>query len=157
MIRTVFLDTSKDSRSILRSGSSARHARSGSTPVAWGRRQTAAAVGGAPGQDIGAALIAFERQRQKEVEGWTPEHDDEHSHGELATAAAVYLLAAENQAIDQIFQPAKEPAFWPWSFTWWKPSPEPIRNLVKAGALIAAEIDRLLRKHRAEQKAGERL
>jgi hypothetical protein len=35
--------------------------------------------------------------------------------------------------------------FWPWDQDWWKPSPDPIRNLVKAGALIAAEIDRLQR------------
>jgi hypothetical protein len=32
---------------------------------------------------------------------------------------------------------------WPWNDDDWKPSPDPIRNLVKAGALIAAEIDRL--------------
>lgn len=34
---------------------------------------------------------------------------------------------------------------WPWHSSWWKPSDDPIRNLVKAGALIAAEIDRLQR------------
>ena len=33
--------------------------------------------------------------------------------------------------------------FWPWHRCWWKPSDDPIRNLVKAGALLAAEIDRL--------------
>jgi hypothetical protein len=32
--------------------------------------------------------------------------------------------------------------WWPWSFEWWKPK-DRIRNLVRAGALIAAEIDRL--------------
>lgn len=32
---------------------------------------------------------------------------------------------------------------WPWDEEWWKPSLDPIRNLEKAGALIAAEIDRL--------------
>jgi hypothetical protein len=31
----------------------------------------------------------------------------------------------------------------PWDYKWWKPSKDPIKNLVKAGALIAAEIDRL--------------
>jgi hypothetical protein len=35
---------------------------------------------------------------------------------------------------------------WPWDAEWWKPSPDSVRNLVKAGALIAAEIDRLQRK-----------
>lgn len=34
---------------------------------------------------------------------------------------------------------------WPWATDWWKPSDDPITNLVRAGALIAAEIDRLLR------------
>lgn len=34
---------------------------------------------------------------------------------------------------------------WPWDEEWWKPSEDPVRNLVKAGALIAAEIDRLQR------------
>lgn len=32
---------------------------------------------------------------------------------------------------------------WPWDAKWWKPSDDPIKNLVKSGALIAAEIDRL--------------
>ena len=31
---------------------------------------------------------------------------------------------------------------WPWPPEFWKPSDDPVRNLVKAGALIAAEIDR---------------
>jgi len=34
---------------------------------------------------------------------------------------------------------------WPFSSEWWKPAQDPIRNLVKAGALIAAEIDHLQR------------
>jgi hypothetical protein len=37
------------------------------------------------------------------------------------------------------------PSSWPWDYDWWKPSDDPIRNLTKAGALIAAEIDRLNR------------
>jgi hypothetical protein len=37
--------------------------------------------------------------------------------------------------------------FWPWDDEWYKPTPkDPIRQLVKAGALIAAEIDRFQRK-----------
>lgn len=39
----------------------------------------------------GSELIATERQRQIEAEGWTPEHDDEHINGELADAAAIYV------------------------------------------------------------------
>ena len=34
---------------------------------------------------------------------------------------------------------------WPWNVVWWKPTPDDrIRELAKAGALIAAEIDRLI-------------
>ena len=79
----------------------------------------------------GIELIAKERQRQIEAEGWTPEHDDQHVHGELADAAACYVDG--------------NPVGWPWDEKWWKPSSDPIRNLAKAGALIAAEIDRLQR------------
>jgi len=102
----------------------------------------------------GAALIAAERQRQITVEGWTPEHDDEHSDCELTAVAKCYLCAngclhPERAPLNEIFWPPK------WSDEWWKPSPDPIRNLVKAGALIAAEIDRLQRlpaAHEGEKK-----
>jgi hypothetical protein len=89
----------------------------------------------------GNELIAAERQRQIDVEGWTPEHDDKHTTGALALAAACY---AERGLGDATWD-----WHWPWSPDWWKPSKDPIRNLAKAGALIAAEIDRL---QRAEKK-----
>ncbi len=88
----------------------------------------------------GAELIAAERQRQIEAEGWTPEHDDGHTQGELAAAAQCYL-ARHDVRSDWNEMP---PDWWPWN-AWWKPSRDPVRNLVKAGALIAAEIDRLRR------------
>lgn len=96
----------------------------------------------------GVDLIAAERQRQIEVEGWTPVHDDEHSYCELSQAAKTYISAAQMAARGD--NPARVNlhainTFWPWSSDWWKPSDDPIRNLVKAGALIAAEIDRLER------------
>ena len=101
---------------------------------------------------LGVELIAAERRRQVEEEGWTPEHDDEHAKGELALAGAVYAW------------PSPTPLFvkkaWPWAKEWFKPWPSEmpatpsdeelraarIRRLTKAGALIAAEIDRLTRK-----------
>lgn len=101
---------------------------------------------GSPGEYAvgGAALIAAERQRQIDVEGWTPEHDDdEHGNAELARAAHYYLTDAINQAGWDTGQWGR--LMWPWAHSWHKPSPDPIRNLVKAGALIAAEIDRLTR------------
>lgn len=78
--------------------------------------------------------IAAERQRQMEVEGWTPAHDDEHSAGEMAHAGAAYAIGP---AFDEIISKV-----WPWDWTWWKPA-DKRRNLVKAGALIVAEIERI--------------
>jgi hypothetical protein len=87
----------------------------------------------------GVALIAAERRRQIEAEGWTPEHDDEHGDGELAAAAACYAGPAWS-----LLREHEPPLMWPWDEKWWKPG-DRIRELTKAGALIAAEIDRLLR------------
>lgn len=91
----------------------------------------------------GAYLIHQERLRQQQVEGWTPEHDDQHVGGELAAAADAYIFAALALVAGK---PIDKTVLWPWADDWWKPSDDPIRNLVKAGALIAAEIDRLQRR-----------
>ena len=40
--------------------------------------------------NTGIELISKERQRQIEEEGWTPEHDNQHTEGELALVAALY-------------------------------------------------------------------
>jgi hypothetical protein len=92
----------------------------------------------------GIELIAAERERQISAEGWTSAHDDEHTVGQLIVAAQDYIGAAKNILRKWDF-PDKPFMGWPWDVSWWKPSPDPIRNLVKAGALIAAEIDRLER------------
>lgn len=90
----------------------------------------------------GAELIAAERVRQIYGEGWTAEHDAGRCTGDLARAAHCYIHAAElNMSRSPL--PGRLPKNWPWEDEFWKPSPDPIRNLVKAGALIAAEIDRL--------------
>lgn len=95
----------------------------------------------------GIELIAEERQRQIEKEGWTPEHDDEHKAGELANAAAYYAMT--DGTIDFINSRWGEDNhlyIWPFELEWLKRTPENrIRELQKAGALIAAEIDRLNR------------
>lgn len=80
--------------------------------------------------------VVAERRRQIEVEGWTPEHDDTHVNGEMASAAVCYAHTAGRSA-HHIFN-----YVWPWSSQWWKPDSKR-RNLVKAGALILAEIERL--------------
>lgn len=89
-------------------------------------------------------LIAEERQRQIEVEGYSLVDDASfYANGELAIAASIYALPAEKRAsTDTSFVPL--PDQWPWDRASWKPTPElRLRELAKAGALIAAEMDRL--------------
>ncbi|HHG8626211.1 TPA: hypothetical protein ACPYUI_002798 [Raoultella ornithinolytica] len=81
------------------------------------------------------ADVLAERQRQVTAEGWTAERDDGYQNSELADAAACYAIHAHNQGFST-------PAHWPWSQDWWKQT-SPRRDLVKAGALILAEIERL--------------
>ena len=84
------------------------------------------------------AMISAERERQVSAERYGPYHDDQHTGGTLAKAAAVYALPERYRGA--INYPSG------WRF---KPSPHNrIRELVKAGALIVAEIERLQRKAR---------
>lgn len=80
--------------------------------------------------------VQAERRRQVEVEGWTPEHDDEHDNGEMALAAASYAAYAHIELSGDL------PFCWPWDQQWWKPTTTR-RDLVKACALGLAEIERL--------------
>lgn len=100
----------------------ARAAQAGQVPQAW--------------LDVQA-----ERRRQVEAEGWTPEHDDEHSHGQMARAAACYALAGSSAPNDGTAALLVSLA-WPWDEQWWKPT-STRRDLVKACALALAEIERL--------------
>jgi len=88
--------------------------------------------------------IAGERRRQIEVEGWTPAHDDQQYRGELAMAAAAYAYAAgvEDMKRAPYVGGRLAPRGWPWAFEWWKPT-DRRRDLIKAAALIVAEIERL--------------
>jgi hypothetical protein len=92
--------------------------------------------------------IRAERQRQVDDEGWTAAHDDTHTAGEMAQAAAAYALKARSDEAHaralEIKSARAEPFLWPatWSVSWWKPTNRR-RDLVKAGALIVAEIERL--------------
>lgn len=91
----------------------------------------------------GAELIADERTRQIIDEGFLPEHDQGYTDNELVNAAESYLCAERYRTI---FDNYDVPLRWPWEEDWWKPTPEDrIRELVKAGALIAAEIDRRIK------------
>ena len=92
-------------------------------------------------------------------EGWTLEHDDKHKDRELVAAARAYLKHYElcgrlfgmdpeqngyAAAMKSYRSKLHVPDTWPWDESYWNPQ-DPLRDLVKSGALIAAEIDRLLR------------
>lgn len=116
--------------------------------------------------------VAAERSRQVEAEGWTPEHDDEHNDGSMAAAAACYAMHSAISAgidsgrVERLADPVQAfdrfvPSYWPWAREWWKPR-DKRRNLVKAAALLLAEIERLDRAarltdghERPEPAAGE--
>lgn len=94
----------------------------------------------------GAMDIVEERVRQEEAEGYTPDGDDIYSCGELLAAALAYGISAfpadyfndpYNDDVTEMMQ-----HLWPWGDINWKPR-DKRSDLVRAGALIAAEIDRL--------------
>lgn len=86
-----------------------------------------------PSTDSGLARVTAERQRQIDVEGYSPAGDAGRVY-QLATAGAAYALHA-------VGEPGED--FFPWSKAYWKPS-DRLRDLEKAGALILAAIDSLL-------------
>jgi hypothetical protein len=94
----------------------------------------------------GIEIITEERQRHFNVEGWTPEHDDTHVDGELADAAVCYAMTEESKNTINNWGDDDILYFWPFELEWYKPTPDDrIKELAKAGALVAAEIDRLIR------------
>lgn len=108
----------------------------------------------------GAARIAVERARQKSVEGWTPEHDAQHAHGELSIAAACYALNCRKEDGYPIHNYAAVHDYecrdgWPWA-RWWdkRDKHDREKSLVIAGALIAAELDRIAEARRRAGREG---
>lgn len=111
----------------------------------------------------GASRISAERARHVAEEGWIPKHDDAHARGELAAAAACYAVAAlgggsirdgEVTEVATFWGPEHDVyrgEAWPWDEEHdRRPRPgcsieERQRALEKAGALCAAEWDRLER------------
>lgn len=96
----------------------------------------------------GIDLIKEERERQLSEEGWTPEHDKNHKNGELIKAAICYAYPGENINIfipNVINMDFKKKYIFPFDPFWWKPTPDDrLKELAKAGALIAAEMDRII-------------
>lgn len=93
---------------------------------------------------VGLDMIVDERRRQVEEEGFDAEHDAAHRPGELLNAGISYAIRAELDGGRSTTPVMPPPARWPWRPEEWKPSDDPLQNLVRAAALIAAEIDRLL-------------
>lgn len=89
-------------------------------------------------QEQGDAVldVIAERRRQVEAEGWTAAQDDRYTSEELRAAALCYMRWKD------ITIPGVTPGAWPWAAKWWKPTDDR-RNLVKATALMLAEIERL--------------
>lgn len=98
------------------------------------------------------AAIENERWRQITVEGFAPLNDDRHAHGQLSAAASCYtkfasLVLGANEAKRQGDKNVPHvtrgcPPFWPWTPQWWKPK-TPRQDLIRAAALIVAEIERI--------------
>jgi hypothetical protein len=97
--------------------------------------------------------VAAERVRQIEQEGWSAEHDDGHTDGSLAKAAAAYCWGHRwaSGSCQVGHQAAAE--LWPWDVDWWKPKNRR-RDLIRAAALIVAEIERLDRRESAAKAAA---
>lgn len=97
----------------------------------------------------GIELIAEERRRQIEEEGYSIENDQKHEDGELADAAALYALSDDTMDfIDQNWGNDMYLHLWPFDLKYLKKSNsggihERSKDLIRAGALIAAELDRL--------------
>ncbi len=92
----------------------------------------------------GVMAIANERRRQIDGEGFDPEGDHQYPRGQLVSAALGYLRLAEIESrcgTEAAKLNDEVPPGWPWPRAWWKPR-DLERNLVRAAALIAADLDR---------------
>ena len=110
----------------------------------------------------GIDLIAAERQRQIEQKGMTPEHDDKHQDSSLAMVGAFYAWPRESifeiNAMDDAngkYPIVSVSQYSLWPVSWWEGHDKKVkrdrkRQLAIAGALIAAEIDRLERLERLQ-------
>lgn len=142
-------------RSIRRHGLANKYLEAGNTELRKqlatrdARDEECSRISGFPGIE----RIILERERQIHLEGWTADHDDEHKTGELADAAACYAAGEHvyiKSAFDEIHKLDTYEDIWPFDDSWFKTDPEysisgRIIELEKAGALCAAEIDRLIR------------
>ncbi len=88
----------------------------------------------------GINAIAEERKKQRFI--YNEDHDDDHKNGEIANAAACYALSP---SFREKYMKDGVPEMWPFERESWKPG-DRIKELSKAGALIASEIEREFRR-----------
>lgn len=88
----------------------------------------------------GTQLIAEERERQVSQEGYDAKHDDRHTDHALAINAASLTVSGTDCALDDWRPDGRHD----WGLDE-KHKGDRVRQLSVAGALIAAEIDRLQR------------
>lgn len=98
----------------------------------------------------GIELIVKERNRQIEEEGYTKDQDKFYNNRELGEAGACYaIMGILDDTTRDKARSGLVPLLWPWDYLSWKPSMDNsnegrVRDLTKAAALLAAELDRLL-------------
>lgn len=102
--------------------------------------------------EMAAADVVRERVRQVKEERFSPSGDDRYRGGQLAQAAAAYALGSTLFGkLPAWMKPSQViPRCWPWSRDGWRPTDRRM-SLVKAGALILAEIERI---DREESRKG---
>lgn len=100
--------------------------------------------------------LARERKRTVVVEGFGRAGDDAQPAGRLAMAAASYLVnwnafmtvvrdqnvLTSDEMAEALTNAIAPPGFWPLDPAWWKPHNDR-SDLIRAGALIIAEVERL--------------
>ena len=87
--------------------------------------------------------VAAERQRQIDKEGYSKQHDMDHDPGELSGAGAAYALNAACMLYPANGTAIDDPTLVGFPKDWeWKPK-EPRRDLIRAAALLVAEIERI--------------
>lgn len=102
-------------------------------------------------QILSKAAVDILAERQRQLKTYTAEHDDAQTEGQLGRAAAAYAVASNSAVYEadksraERWQASYSPnvdRLWPWNWTYWKPK-DRRHDLVRAGALILAEIERL--------------
>jgi hypothetical protein len=91
----------------------------------------------------GIQLIVEELQRLQKRDVNQLEQE-EYQDGKLALVAACYAEFAVLSDDERTEKSVGRDRYWPWEEEWWKPQ-NPLHDLVHAGALIASEIDRILK------------